>query len=145
MKRGRGPLAFALALAVSAAGCGYAASGTWDDDDDNWSRAYGFDTPDGVEVVRSRYVRMPHFTHECVFHFEIAPNADFEKEIFAANEMTELEGHAAMSTLGDEPDWFTPRERSDYEIWTCADRPGGNFRLFIDRESRSLFLADGQL
>ncbi len=144
MKRGRGSRA-AIALAVLASGCGYAASGTWDDDPDNWSRAYGSETPEGVEVVHSRYVRMPHFTYECAFHFEIAPNADFEREIFAASELTELDERASMYTLGDEPSWFTPGKRSDYEIWTFADDPHGDFRLFIDRESRTLFVADGQL
>jgi hypothetical protein len=139
-----------LALATITTSCGYAASGTWEDDPDNWERAFGFEPPDGIEIEHSSYWRSPHFTHECAYYFEIAADEPFEREVFETNEMTRLEGDSAKEamhdTVGRRPKWFTPRRSADaYEVWTYADDPTGNFRLFIDRETRTLFLADGQL
>jgi hypothetical protein len=149
MRSRDGPIRF-LALAWIATSCGYAASGTWEDDPGDWERAFGMDPPDGVEIVRSRHWRSPHFTYECAYFFEIAANEELELEIFDENEMSRLEGDAARDamhdTVGRRPEWFTPLRSADaYEVWTYADDPTGNFRLYIDRETRTLFLADGQL
>jgi hypothetical protein len=135
-------------LALSLASCGYVASGEWEDDPDNWSRAYSADPPEGLEILRSRYWRSAHFTQECAFHFEIAPNDEIERQLLDAHPTRQLEGgeaREAMSTLGREPEWFTPRPWHEYEVWTYVDDPTGNFRLFIARDTRALFLAGGQL
>jgi len=64
-----------LLVVCCTAGCGYFASGTWDDDSKNWTRAFDTSKPPDVVVVHSRYSRFPHWTYEFEYYFHIAPNA----------------------------------------------------------------------
>lgn len=139
----------ALWLVLNCAGCGYVASGTWEDDAENWSRVFGFEQPPGVVLVHSKYWRAPHWTYEAGWFLQIAPNADFERRLFELNELVELQGAeaaAALSnTVGTEPAWFTPLSDEQYSVWIYATEPKGNFMVAIERETRTLFLSDGQM
>jgi hypothetical protein len=56
-------------VALCMAGCGYFASGTWNDDPRNWSRAFDTVKPPEVVVVHSTYSRFPHWTYEYEYYF----------------------------------------------------------------------------
>ncbi len=134
----------ALFLLTLVPGCGYVASGTWDDDDENWERAFGTELPEDVELVHSQYWRGAHFTYECCYYFEIAPNPELERE---PTENGGLELHESWPDLqADAPAWFTPaRSGRDFEIWGHPNSESSELRVYIERETRRIFLHDSQL
>ena len=138
-----------IAVALAIAACGYVRSGTWDDDQKNWNRAFGTPKPADVVVVHSRYWRAPHWTYEAGYLFELQPNAALRAQIFSQNRLRQLQdAEAAAATrpcFGECPAWFAPKPFTEYEIRVYADDPTGNFRLLIDRQTGHLFLADYQV
>lgn len=143
-KAWRAGSALGLALITLVSGCGYVASGTWDDEDENWERAFGVELPEDVNLVHSQYWRGAHFTYECCWYFEIAPNAEFEREL---TEKGGLELHESWPELGaGAPAWFKPATSSrDFEIWGPPDHEPSEFRVYVERETRRIFLHDSQL
>lgn len=128
-------------------GCGYVQSGTWEDDPQNWERAFHSTRPDDVEVVHSLYHRAAHWSYEFEYYFEIAANAALREQLFTENELVRLEGEDAVRRkrgLGDAPPWFAPKPAAGYELWVYADR-SGSFLVLVDRETGALFLTDSQV
>jgi hypothetical protein len=136
------------ALLLALAGCGYVMSGTWDDDPGNWKRAFHSDPPPGLEVTHSQYWRAPHFTFEFGYHFEVEVSEAVRKELFERNRYVQLTDEEARRAKadgsGNRPAWFTPEPVERYEVWVPEEPLDGNFRLFVDRDSGTLFLADYQ-
>lgn len=131
-------------LLLLVASCGYGASGTWNDEDENWERAFGAELPDGVELVHSHFWRGAHFTHEAVYYFELAPNAEFERELTRSGE---YELHFSWSDSEPvAPSWFSPAVAvDDFEIWVPVGAEFDGSRVYIERETRRIFLHDSQL
>jgi hypothetical protein len=146
MKRG---VIVCLALVFFPLGCGYFEWGTWEDDSDNWERAFGTSKPDDVVVMHSKYWRSAHWTYECEYFFEIQRNEEFRKQLFGENELVRLEEPDAIRAKGDcfgeVPEWFAPKPGQEYEVWQYADEPKGHFRLFVDKQTGNLFLTDYQI
>jgi hypothetical protein len=138
-----------IGLLLCLNGCGYFSSGTWEDDPNNWSRAFKSTKPDDVLVLHSKYWRSPHWTYEFQYFFEIERNDKFKKQLFTQNKLIQLEGEdarEAKSNFFDEsPKWFAPKTVDKYEVWVYEDRTGSNFRVFIDKETGNLFLTDYQV
>lgn len=139
-----GALGLTLSLLTFVSSCGYVASGTWDDEDENWERAFGAELPDGVELVHSHFWRGAHFTYEAVYYFELAPNADFERELTQSGE------YELHSSWGDPepvaPSWFSSATSvDDFEIWAPIGAEFDGSRVYIERETRRIFLHDSQL
>jgi hypothetical protein len=138
-----------LGALVSA--CGYVSSGIWENDPDNWGRAFGSKPFDHARAVHSLYWRSPHFTYEAAYWFEFEPSADFEREIFAQNEFVRLESDYAPQRRrefqGKSLKWFAPNRGDDaYEIWGWREKERSpEFRILIDRETRAIFMADMHL
>jgi len=132
---------FAIATSLS---CGYFLSGVWDDDPENWNRAFHSVKPADVVVVHSRYWRAPHFTFEGGYYFEIEPNEALRNQLFTENRLRKLT-HKDMRTHGDAPLWFAPKSLDAYEIWGYADEQHDHFRVLIDRQTGRLFLSDYQV
>jgi len=139
----------ALALLVSmCAGCHR--SGTWNDDPQNWERAFGQKPPKDLKIVHSQYWRSPHFTLECEYFFEFAPSETFRKEFIAYPNLqkfepgTKDEKDAAVRFFHESPSWFVPRSLDHYDIWRGKPTNPNweNFRLFIDRDTGAMFFAD---
>jgi len=130
-------------------GCGYVMSGTWEDDPENWARAFESTKPPEVIVLHSKYSRSPHWSYEFQYFFEIAPNAGLEDQLITANKLRPLTVEEAAeeraSLFSDPPPWFAPKSSASYEVWVFADEPGRNFRALIDKASGHMFVTDGQL
>jgi hypothetical protein len=136
-------------LVLLSTACGYAMSGTWNDDPENWHRAFRSTRPSDVVVVHSRYWRSPHWSYEFEYFFEIAPNAALKQQLFTANTLRQLTGKDAVEArarvFGDAPPWFAPKSLASYEVWVPADDPRSNFKVIIDKASGHIFLTDYQV
>jgi hypothetical protein len=147
MKRLTIPLLVAVITAT--AGCGYFMAGTWDDDPDNWGRAFQSTRPEDVPVVHSRYSRSPHWSYEFQYFFEIAPNAQLKAQLFTANKLRPITGKEAAeareNVFGGAPSWFAPKSVTDYEVWIFADEPERHFKVLIDKASGHMFINDYQV
>lgn len=128
-------------------GCGSA--GTWNDDPENWERAFSSTKPDAVVVVHSHYWRSPHWTTEFRYFFQIHDDEELRGQLFDENALTELTGDAAREafddSFGERPGWFLPEAPEHYEVWVLTGQPASKFRVFVHRESRDLFLTDDQV
>ena len=138
-----------LVAALVAASCGYARSGRWDDQPENWYRAFQTTKPADVVIVHSRYWRAPHWTYEAGYLFEIQSNAAFREQLFSQNRLRKLRDDeirkAPRPCFGECPSWFAPKRLQQYDIWTYADDQHSNFRLLIDKETGTIFLGDHQV
>jgi hypothetical protein len=145
----RAPLAAGIALALALGACGYVKSGAWDDDPNNWERAFETTKPPDVVVVHSHYWRSPHFTLEFGYYFEIERNASLREQLFSRNDLREVTGGEAERVMGDvfgkPPAWFAPKPAASYAMWVFRDQPGRHFRVLVDRETGTIFLGDYQL
>src|SRR4051812_21318192 len=73
-----------VCLLVLTPACGYLAAGTWENDPKNWTRAFNESRPaDGIEIVHSWYRRMPHWTAEFAWFFELKMSASARAAMFA--------------------------------------------------------------
>ncbi|MDX9858609.1 MAG: hypothetical protein RBT76_12520 [candidate division Zixibacteria bacterium] len=136
----------AALIAFALVGCGYLMSGTWEDDPGNWQRAFNTRQPDDVTVVHSLYKRMPHFTYEFEYYFQIEANAALREQLFQGTDMVRVEGGGDVKrchTSG--PSWFVPKAPEKYEVWRCRDRFECSFTVFIDTDTGDLFLTDRQV
>ncbi len=115
-RRARALCALALSTVM---GCGYSQSGTWEDDPNNYRRAWGTDPPESLTVVHSWYQRMPHFTREEIYFFHIANSPGFAETFAQTNEMQ----RAKAELLEDfwfcaaRPGWFAPGDPRQYRAW----------------------------
>jgi hypothetical protein len=130
------------------AGCGYFYAGTWEDDPDNWERAYGYDKPDDINVVHSWYWRSPHFTMEYELYMETTLNKDILHSFLSKGDLVERESAAderveEMMNYNSQPAWFVPKALDKYEVWV-GSKPTA-FELFIDRETGHLYWHEIQL
>lgn len=136
-----------LAAVVLASGPGAChRSGTWNDAPANWDRAFQTTKPADVVVVHSRYWRSPHWTYEFEYFFHIRTNAALSRQLFEQNSLKKLDGAEREIAFGHfagaKPAWFLPGPADRYEAWAFRDEPGRNFRVFVERETGDLFLAD---
>jgi hypothetical protein len=128
-------------------GCGYFSAGTWEDDSDNWGRAFGSRKPDDVRVIHSLYWRSPHFTLEFEYFFHIAANQELQDQLLRENDMIRV---ADVSRFVPDhsrlrPDWFLPRPIENYDTWRFRDATWSTFVLFIDRDTGDIFMHDRQV
>jgi hypothetical protein len=137
-----------LVLLLGLSGCGYFSSGTWENDPDNWGRAFQSTKPDDVVVLHSKYWRSPHWTYEFEYFFEIERNDALQKQLFTQNKLVRLEGQDAIKAkdnfFGESPAWFAPKTADQYEVWVYEEAES-HFRVFADKETGNLFLTDYQV
>jgi hypothetical protein len=142
----RRSIAIVLIATTLIQGCGYFVSGTWDDDPDNWGRAFNSVKPDEVVVLHSRYSRFPHFTLEFEYFFEIEHNDSLVEQLFTQNRLVKKgslnEGEFDYGRSGEAPPWFAPKSLDSYDIWIGEDSTRSNFQVLIDKETLHLFLTD---
>jgi len=135
-------------LLLLCAGCHR--SGTWTDSPKNWERAFGQKPPADIKITHSRYWRSPHFTLEFEYFFQIEPSEKLRKEFNAEGRLesftpsTKDEQETIQRFFEQKPEWFIPKSLDHYEIWKgkASDRDYERFRLFIDRETGTMFMTD---
>ena len=122
-------------------------AGTWDDDPQNWQRAFGEAQPAGVTVIRSRFWKSDHFPEEFIYYFEIAATPEWKASYLKSHALVTVPAATASSfrqSTGtpNTPDWFAPEPVERYETW---DVPGYSGSLWIDRASGHIYLFGAQL
>lgn len=133
-----------LTCLVGMVSCGYVKAGRWEDDRENWDRAFGRVVPAGWRVVHSEYWRNAHFTYEGGYYFQIrVPSAErrllmHSDLIRLKPEQVEMEG-----ACSPRPSWFAPKGAEAYETWG-SPQGTGNYQLFIEPTGPDVFVMDCQ-
>jgi hypothetical protein len=137
-----------LLVAIILTGCGPFVSGTWSDDPKNWKRAFGEPRPkDGITVVRSWYMRTPHFTAEFAWFFALELSDNMKKDLI------ENPGLSKVSIASPEdlrsriyqnhPSWFSPEPLSNFEVY--ESRVDRDFLIFVEKGGGRSFWTRFQL
>ena len=137
-----------LTAAAALGGCGYFMAGTWEDDPGNWQRAFHAPKPAGATVAHSRYSRMPHWTYECAYAFEIQTPGELTKVLIEYNKLKPMAAKSARASrerVFEVQPWFAPGPAEAYEVWSEGGGDDGEMRLFVDRKTKTIFLSDNQL
>jgi hypothetical protein len=113
-------------------------------------RAFGESKPDGIEVVRSRYMSTAHWSHEYEFFFHVRPSEVATRRFAQPPEMKRYTSENELflpvdSFFEAKPDWFLPRELEVYDIWIRDREPRGNLRVFQDRDTGDLYITENQI
>ena len=131
------------------AGCGYFAAGTWEDDPDNWRRAFQSTKPAERRSCPFHPVALRALDERFEYFFEIAPQPSLTAQLFGQNKMRRVTDEEAKqirkNALGEAPSWFAPKVVTEYEVWVFEGEPGRNFKAFIDKKSGVVFLNDYQV
>lgn len=145
----RSLLVVLVSFAGLAPGCGYFMAGSWEDDPQNWERAFRSTKPEDVVVRHSWYWRSPHWSYEFQYFFELAPSTELTEQLFTANELRQVTGDEALevhrNVRGEVPAWFAPKSAAEYDIWVFGREPERNFKVLIDRRTGEMFLNDHQM
>ncbi|HEY4416165.1 MAG TPA: hypothetical protein VGO57_10770 [Verrucomicrobiae bacterium] len=126
-------------------GIGHA--GTWEDDPQNWYRAFKESQPAQVKVVHSKYWRSNHFTEEFIYFFEIEASPEWLRAFLKQRGLTQVAPEKVGSfraniNSSDAPIWFAPDPVGLYEVW---DRPGYFGSVWINRTNGHIYFYDMQL
>lgn len=140
----------AIILSLTLLGCGYIDSGVWENHPNNWIRAFNESKPDGIDVVHSRYMSTPHWSHEFEYFFHLRPSDLATKRFTQPPGMKPYTSKDELflpvdSFFQEKPAWFLPKELVAYDIWIRSVEPRGNFRVFKDRESGDLYITENQI
>jgi hypothetical protein len=131
------------------AGCGYFMAGTWEDDPDNWARAFNSTKPDDVIVAHSKYSRFPHFTCEFEYFFHIKANTKLHDQLFSDNDLIHVEDIDEVKQYhvygSKTPAWFLAKSPEKYDMWRCPDRSPCTYAIFIDKDNNDILVTDRQL
>lgn len=132
-------------VALLAASC---SAGTWEDDPKNWSRAFHEDRPgDGIEDVRSWYMRTPHFTAEFAWFFELRVTPEVKRGIAEAEGFQRLvdltDGEYAKHLFEPVPAWFTPGPLAQYDVYQSDESL--SFIILVEKDGERSFWCAMQL
>ena len=119
------------------AGCG----STWVDDAANFKRIYGFDKPNGVQVMPSYYWKAPKW-RGTNYRYYIAQRGPvgFATDTAMGSAMMKREPSNSSARLGcgaAPPDWFVPKAPEQYDMWVSIFSPG--IRVFKDKDDNTIF------
>lgn len=127
--------------------------GTWEDDPENWERAYGVKPPSYVKINHSWFWKSAHWTYECQLFFAIDSCSQVEQTFLRENnsdslvlktDTTSISSRLTKITDGCKPVWFAPKSLDSYKIWT-SENEWDNFVLLKDTLTGELFWTDMQL
>ena len=122
-------------------------SGTFEDAPDNYEKFYNR-KPTDINIIHSLLIKSPSVTdNEWAFFIQISPDKVTEtwpehEHLRKVNELDanlKLDWNYECIAEGELPKWFLPKKLSEYEIYF---HPDGEFRFFIDKETRELFWSD---
>ena len=122
-------------------------AGTWEDDPQNWNRAFGQDPPVGVSVVHSYYWESDHFTHEYIYFFEVKASQEWKEAFLKERKVEPVAPSKAWSfryshNYDDTPEWFAPDSVENYNVW---DRPKYHGSIWINKTSGHIHFYGVQL
>lgn len=133
-------------LILGLTGCHEA--GKWEDHPKNFERIFHDSPPDKLVIVHSWFWRSRYFATEFAYFLQVKPNEDFRNGLWQNNHLkpavTEKDREGLLDFSPPKPAWFIPKPIDQYEAWIYSDKPHRHFRVFIDKETRELFLCDYQ-
>lgn len=122
-------------------------AGTWEDDPNNWYRAFQEPVPSGVTVIHSKYWKSDHFTHEYIFYFEVKASDEWKNNFIKEGNLVlftpSRDDDEQFYRSTKQPIWYLPGYVSDYEVWGEAGYNYGT--IFIHKETGHIFFDGGQL
>lgn len=122
-------------------------AGTWEDDPQNWNRAFNQPQPADIRVVHSKYWKSDHFTDEFAYYFELHASPEW-KDAFLKKRSVQLvppaEARSYRQNMHDDltPAWFAPDPVENYEVW---DQPGRFGSVWINKTNGNIFFYAIQL
>jgi hypothetical protein len=129
-----------VAVLLLLAGC---SGGSWDDDPQNWQRAFNQKQPSEVKVTHSRYWRSPHFTYEAEYFFEFTAPTEFLEDWLTSAHLTATEPTKENTPpYFKKPGWFTPKPSNEYDMWMPTNSPYSKFRLYREKTTGTLYVTD---
>ena len=122
-------------------------AGTWEDDPENWHRAFGEQLPAQVKVIHSKYWRSDHFTVEFVYFFEVEGKPEWRDEFLKTRHLVQIPPAVARTFRTNThtdltPNWFAPDPIELYDVW---DKTGGFGSVWINKTNGHIFFYDAQL
>jgi hypothetical protein len=118
-------------------------AGHWEEDPENWSRAFaGMPVPPGVRVIHSLVTRSPHFTYEGSYFFEFTAPDDFMEAWKSQYQLVPMDPReSALVPSVEQPAWYMPKPIQRYEIWGSRR---DDYAIFRDPETGSWFVSESQ-
>jgi len=122
-------------------------AGSWEDDPQNWYRAFHEQPPAEVKLVHSKYWRSSHFPYEFMYWFEVEATPEWKDGLMKKRALTAVSPSVARSFRtnthsDDTPSWFAPDPVQLYDVW---DRPGYFGSVWINKANGHVFFYDMQL
>lgn len=122
-------------------------AGTWEDDPQNWNRAFKERQPASVKIIHSKYWRSNRFTYEFVYYFEVDAAPEWKNNFLKSRELIQVDASAAHGFRDnvhsdDTPAWFAPDPVNQYEVWDRTGYPGS---VWINKTNGHIFFYDMQL
>ncbi len=106
---------------------GTSSAGTWENDAQNWQRAFKTNAAPEVTVIHSKYWKSDHFTEEFIWFFEINATPAWREE-FLQSRGLKLLSTSESRTFRDNhksaitPVWFAPDPVELYDVWGASQR-----------------------
>lgn len=122
-------------------------AGTWEDDPQNWYRAFHENLPAEVKVVHSKYWRSNHFTYEFDYYFEVEATPEWRDAFLKKRGLTQVSPSTAISFRtnthsDDTPGWFAPDPVKLYDVW---DKAGYFGSVWINKTNQHIYFYDIQV
>lgn len=122
-------------------------TGTWEDDPQNWNRAFRQDPPADVSIVHSYYWESDHFTHEYIYFFEVKASQEWQDVFLKEQKVEPVAPTNAWSfrhshNYDDTPEWFAPDPVENYDVW---DKPKYHGSIWINKTNGHIHFYGVQL
>ncbi len=122
-------------------------AGTWEDDPQNWYRAFREQQPAQVKVIHSKYWRSNHFTEEFIYYFEVEATPEWTEAFLKKRGLIQVSPSVARSFRtnndpSDTPGWFAPDPVELYDVW---DRAGYFGSVWRNKSNGHIYFYDAQL
>jgi hypothetical protein len=122
-------------------------AGAWEDDPQNWHRAFKEQPPTQLKVIHSKYWKSDHFTEEFIYYFEVEGTPEWTDAFLKRHGLTPVSPSVARSfrtniNSEDIPGWFAPDPAGLYDIW---DKAGYFGSVWINKTNGHVFFYEMQL
>ena len=122
-------------------------AGTWEDDTNNWYRAFNEAQPTNLTVIHSKYWHSNHFTDEYIYFFEVNAAPEWRKEYLSKHNLSLIAPSNAWSFRSSghcdlTPVWFAPDPVDLYDVW---DMPAYHGQVWINKLNNHMHFHGAQL
>ena len=93
-------------MIASIFGCGSSA-GTWEDDAQNWNRAFNSTQPKDVNIIHSKFWISSHWTYEYITYLKFRASKKWINSFIQTNNLKVASGDFDLPDQA--PNWFDPK------------------------------------